>query len=164
MERLPLQKSLILLPSLKFLEELLEGGFLGLCPWYSLDSNAIQYIQMARISIITIAYTLFLAYFYFLCKGGFIVVSAISRNNATNLTMIMGGVYLSYSAYFLSLDFKTIFTVMNIIMTCVYLALAVTYGRNCFANMKRVKAYLTEMGRDENIMRESLEIKYTMLK
>lgn len=69
MERLPLQKSLIMLPVMKCIEELLEGSFLNLCPWYSIESNAIQYIQMARISIITIAYTLFLAYFYLLCKG-----------------------------------------------------------------------------------------------
>jgi len=52
--------------------------------------------------------------------------------------MIMGGVYLAYSAYFLSLDFKTIFVVMNVIMTVMYLLLGFTYGRNFWVNMNRV--------------------------
>jgi len=40
-ERFSLQKSLIILPSLKCAEVLLEGGFLQMCPWYSVTSNGI---------------------------------------------------------------------------------------------------------------------------
>jgi len=32
-------------------------------------NSAVQYVQMARISVITIAYTVFLSIFYLLCKG-----------------------------------------------------------------------------------------------
>ena len=68
-ERFSLQKSLIMLPTLKCLETLLEGGFLAYCPWYSLTSNGVQYMQMARISVITITYTVFLSFLYLMCKG-----------------------------------------------------------------------------------------------
>jgi len=49
--------------------------------------------------------------------------------------MIMGGVYLMYSAYFLSLDFPTIYAIMNICLLILYLVMAITYVRNCWENM-----------------------------
>jgi uncharacterized membrane protein SirB2 len=49
--------------------------------------------------------------------------------------MIMGGVYLAYSAYFLSLDFSTIYMIMNIVLLIMYVVLGVTYIRNCWENM-----------------------------
>ena len=72
--RLSLQKSVIVFPALKALEVVLEGAYLGFCPWLTLNSNSYQYIQMARISVVTICYTVFLAFFYLLCKGWQIVV------------------------------------------------------------------------------------------
>ena len=80
--------------------------------------------------------------------------------------MIMGGVYLTYSAYFLSLDFKTIFLIMNILILLVYLALAFTYYRNCRLNMDSIKTHLDEMaGEQEGVgLQASLLIKYNMLK
>ena len=39
----------------------------------------------------------------------------MSRNQATSLTMVMGGVYLTYSAYFLSTDFGGVSSFMKVI-------------------------------------------------
>jgi len=79
--------------------------------------------------------------------------------------MIMGGVYLTYSAYFLSLDFSTIYTIMNVIMVLLYSGIGITYAKNCRDNIKRVQANLLIMrDNDENIMRDSLLIKKTMLR
>ncbi len=52
--------------------------------------------------------------------------------------MIMGGVYLAYSAYFLSLDFSVVYTIMNIIMVLLYTGLGITYFRSCLANIKKI--------------------------
>lgn len=133
--RHPMQKLCMILPVIKALEVGLEGGYLSMCPWYSVGSSGIQYVQMARISVVTIAYTIFLSFFYLLCKGWQTTCVQLNRQQATNLTMIMGGVYLTYSAFFLSVDFDTIYTVMNIILLLLYLALGFTYGRNCKINM-----------------------------
>jgi len=84
---------------MKALETLLEGGFLAFCPWYSVTSNTIQYVQMARISVITIAYTAIVSFLYLVCKGWQTTISQLNRTQATNLTMIMGGIYLTYSAF-----------------------------------------------------------------
>ena len=44
-ERFSLQKSLIMLPSLKALEVFLDGCFLSMCPWYGQpNETAIQYV------------------------------------------------------------------------------------------------------------------------
>jgi hypothetical protein len=69
-ERFSMQKSMIMLPALKTLEVFLDGCFLSMCPWYGQpNETSIQYVQMARISVITICYTAFLAFFYILSKG-----------------------------------------------------------------------------------------------
>lgn len=49
--------------------------------------------------------------------------------------MIMGGVYLTYSAYFLSVDFATIFMIMNFFMVLVYGALGYVYFKNAKENI-----------------------------
>lgn len=79
--------------------------------------------------------------------------------------MIMGGVYLTYSAYFLSVDFKTIYMIMNFVMVIVYGSLGYVYFSNARDNIRLCNSYLTEMQiGEENIMRESLNIKRGMLK
>ena len=78
--RLSLQKSLLLLPALKALEVFLQGIWLSYCPWVGMDNSAYQYIQMARISIITICYTCFIAVFYLLSKGWQLTVQQLNRN------------------------------------------------------------------------------------
>jgi len=140
-----MQKMLMTIPLIKALEVVLEALYLSMCPWYSITSSGIQYIQMARISVDTIAYTIFLSFFYLLCKGWQTTQVQLNRQQATSLTMIMGGTYLIYSAYFLSVDFETILIVMNVLLLLVYLALAFTYGYNCRANMGTIKSYLDEI-------------------
>lgn len=164
-ERFALQKSMIMLPSLKCLEVFLDACFLSMCPWYGQpNESAIQYIQMARISVITICYTAFLAFFYVLAKGWGTTSVQLNRNQATNLTMIMGGVYLAYSAYFLSLDFAAVYMTMNIIMVLLYGLLGLSYYRSCMANIKKIDQNLAFMAQnDENIMKDSLLIKRSML-
>jgi hypothetical protein len=163
-ERFSLQKSLIMLPVLKCAEVFLEGGYLSFCPFYSLTSNGVQYTQMARISVITITYTVFLSFLYLICKGWQTTISQLTRNQATNLTMIMGGVYLTYSAYFLSEDFIYIYYTMNALMVGVYGGLAYTFGINCYENIKTCNSYINEMVDGEpNIMSESLVLKRRML-
>ena len=97
---------------------------------------------MAKISIITICYTVFVAIFYLLSKGWQLTVQQLNRNQATNLTMIMGAVYLLYSAYFLSVDFASIYTIMSIIIAILYLGLAYAFTLNNYKNRKRISTHM----------------------
>lgn len=69
---------------------------------------------MSRISIVTIGYTVILALLFLISKGWNTITFQLNRNQATGLTMIMGSVYLAYSAYFLSSDFEGIRQVMRV--------------------------------------------------
>ena len=97
---------------------------------------------MARISIITICYTVFIAVFYLLSKGWQLCVQQLNRNQATNLTMIMGAVYLLYSAYFLSVDFASIYEIMSVIIALLYLGLAYSFTTNNIKNTKRIWTHM----------------------
>jgi len=96
----------------------------------------------------------------------------LSRQQATNLTMIMGGVYLAYSAYFLSIDFDTIYMIMNICLLLLYLILGITYLRNCWENMATCQKFIDEQvlnneeddGNEMGVIMVSLSIKMTMLR
>lgn len=75
-----------------------------------------KYLDMARISIVTITYTVFLALMYLISKGWNLILFQLTRNQATYLTMIMGAVYLAYSAFFLSNDFVGVRKFMIVII------------------------------------------------
>lgn len=130
-----LQKILFLIPCSKFLECLINGLFYNACPWLGAQNPSEKYLEMARISIITIVYTVLLALLYIMSKGWQTLIFYMSRNQATNLTMIMGAVYLTYSAYFLSSDFSSISTFMRIMMTLLFLGIG-------FVNIKSIKECL----------------------
>lgn len=77
--------------------------------------------------------------------------------------MIMGAVYLAYSAYFLSTDFTTISKIMDVILCVVYVLLALTYGFNCKACLNTLNEYLRDSN-EQNMMNASLKIKRSILR
>lgn len=120
---------------------------------------------MARISIITICYTVFIAIFYLLAKGWQLCVQQLNRNQATNLTMIMGAVYLLYSAYFLSIDFPSIYRIMSVVISILYLGLAYTFTTNNIKNRKRLTTHIMMLNpNQENVMHDSLVLKASMIR
>ena len=48
--------------------------------------------------------------------------------------MIMGAVYLLYSAYFLSVDFVSIYKIMSVVIAILYLGLAYSFTINNIKN------------------------------
>ena len=157
-----LQKILFLIPCSKCLECLINGLFYNACPWLGAQNPSEKYLEMARISIITIVYTIMLALLYILSKGWQTLIFYMNRNQATNLTMIMGAVYLTYSAYFLSSDFSSISVFMRVMMTLLFLGIG-------FVNIKSIKeciivvnAFRRQANVDDpnnNIMGPALELK-----
>ena len=109
-----MQRILFLVPCCKFLECFINGLFYSDCPWLGAQDPGEKYLEMARISIITVVYTMMLALFYIMARGWQTLIFQMTRNQATSLTMIMGGVYLCYSAYFLSSDFSGVSGFMKV--------------------------------------------------
>ena len=74
--------------------------------------------------------------------------------------MIMGAVYLLYSAYFLSVDFASIYRIMSIIISVMYACLAYSFTVSNVKNVKKIKAHMMMLDpNQENIMRESFVLK-----
>jgi hypothetical protein len=63
------QKTLTLFPVCKVFESLITGFYIDDCPWTSQTNSSDKYIEMARISIVTISYTIFLAILFLMSKG-----------------------------------------------------------------------------------------------
>ena len=60
-----------------------------------------------------------------LCKGWNTTCQVMDRNQATNLTLVMGVIYLIYSAYFLSSDFSSMQYFVNAVLAFIYLTLGI---------------------------------------
>jgi len=56
--------------------------------------------------------------------------------------MIMGAVYLLYSAYFLAMDFVSIYNVMSETIAILYLGLAYSFTVANWRNRKKIGAHM----------------------
>ena len=56
--------------------------------------------------------------------------------------MIMGAVYLLYSAYFLSVDFVSIYKIMSVTIAALYLGLSYSFTVNNVKNSKKIAAHM----------------------
>jgi hypothetical protein len=122
---------LLLIPSVKLAESLINALYLNQCPWLSSLSNPEdKYIEMSRISIVTLTYTILLALISVVSKGWQVVSFQLTRDQATSLTIMLASIYLSYSAYFLSQDFQNITMFMKIVMGILYIVLGYQNCKN----------------------------------
>ena len=79
--------------------------------------------------------------------------------------MIMGAVYLLYSAYFLSVDFASIYKVMSIIISILYVGMAYSFTLNNLRNQKKIAVHMQMLDNNqENVMRPSFLMKSQMIK
>jgi hypothetical protein len=75
--------------------------------------------------------------------------------------MIMGAVYLTYSAYFLSSDFSSISTFMRVMMTILFLGIGFSNLKSIKECLVVVKAFRQQAEREDpnNVMTASLMLK-----
>lgn len=75
-----LQRTLTIIPLCKILETLITGLYLNACPWIAIQEPSEKYLDMARISIITITYTILLAILFLMSKGWNTIAFQLTRN------------------------------------------------------------------------------------
>lgn len=119
------QKILCFLPLCKSSELRLYGALYSACPWVSDDIATEAYLKMGKVTIVTFTYTFFHAFIYLLCKGWHLTIHTVDRNEATNVTMVMGMIYLMYSAYFLTSDIDGMMEFVNVVLAIVYFILGI---------------------------------------
>lgn len=139
----PVQKILTLLPCLKLIESILVSADYGKCPWDSADIAEDAYIKMGKVTLITFTYTFLHALLYILCKGWNTTNQAVDRSQATNLTLVMGLMYLMYSAYFLSSEISGMKTVIGSVLSLLYFVLGLSNFRSLYGEIMLMRQLLS---------------------
>ena len=114
------------------MEVLLDLMQFETCPWDSADVAQDAYLRMGQVTSVTFTYTFIHALYFMLCKGWNTIYLLIDRNQATNLTLVMGVIYLVYSAYFLSSDFDGMKVFINFVLASLYLFLGITNFKSVY--------------------------------
>jgi hypothetical protein len=126
----------------KAIELMLYAAVFNACPWVNTDIATEAYLRMGKVTVVTFTYTFFHAFIYLLCKGWHLTIHAIDRNQATNVTMVMGMIYLIYSAYFLTIDIEGMMEFVNIVLALVYFVLGLVNLQSLAIQIKITKRYL----------------------
>lgn len=96
---------------------------------------------MGKVTSVTFTFTFINALYFLLCRGHATTVHSVNRDQATNLTMVMGIMYLLYSAYFLSSDFQNMAKVVNLLIAFVYLILGILNIGSLTKEIRKIKRY-----------------------
>ena len=78
---------------------------------------------MALITISTIYQTLFISILLLLSKGWTIARSTLARQDLSTITLIMGAIYLVYSAFYVSINIEGMKLFISVILNALYLIL-----------------------------------------
>ena len=99
---------------------------------------------MGKVTSVTFSYTFIHALLYMLAKGWTTTSQVMDRNQATNLTVIMGAIYLLYSAYFLTSESLSIAKVVNMIIAFTYLFLGELNFKSLRDQINFTKLYIAD--------------------
>ena len=89
-----------------------------------------KYIMMALVTVSTIYHSVFQALMILISEGWTIIRGHLSRSQATYITLLMGSVYLAYSAYYISSSSSNVRNTISMIINMLYVLLFVIVIRN----------------------------------
>lgn len=85
---------------------------------------------MALVTISTIYQTVFIALILLISKGWTVARNNLSRNDLSSITLLMGAVYLTYSAYYVSINIQGMKFFIGFILNLLYLILLIVVVKN----------------------------------
>jgi hypothetical protein len=134
-------------PTLKLLQVFIYGIYVGECPWV----NQIQarYMMMALVTISTIYQTVFVALILLISKGWNVARTSLSRNDLSSITLLMGAVYLTYSAYYVSINIQGMKLFIGFILNILYLGLFVVVIKNTLETRQALQTEFTILRNNE---------------
>lgn len=140
------QKMLTLVPLLFGCQTFLRGYRYTQCPFTHLSAREQAFVRLWLITVVTIAFTFIHSLFYLLSRGWKMTRQHATRGQTTNLTMIMGIVYLFYSAYFLSTELLGggMTEIINFMLALLYMAFGVSNVKNINLQIGLVKHFIAE--------------------
>lgn len=95
---------------------------------------------MALVTITTIFQTIHISIVVLLSKGWLYVRSVLTKNDLSGLTMLMGTVYISYSAMFVSANIANMQLFTKVWMNIVYVVILMYVLCQCIDTKSQVHA------------------------
>lgn len=158
-----LQKALLVIPAFKLMRVLIYGMYIGECPWK--DQLTARYLMMALVTVSTIYQTVFVALLLLISKGWVLMRGNLSRSQATSTTMLMGAVYLTYSAYYVSVSANGVKNFIGMILNVLYICIFVIVLRNSVMALRILKLHYTIISQNEVAsLQESVMLKIGMMR
>jgi hypothetical protein len=118
---------------------LIYGIYVGECPW--INQIQARYMMMALVTISTIYQTVFIALILLISKGWNISRNSLSRNDLSSITLLMGAVYLTYSAYYVSINIAGMKLFIGFILNLLYLILFIVVVKNTMETRANLRLY-----------------------
>lgn len=94
---------------------------------------------MSIVTLSTIYHTLFISVLLLLCKGWSYARSNLARDDLSTITLVMGAVYLIYSAYYVAVNIEGIQFMMTLLLNSLYLMLMVIVMKNAVETRRLLK-------------------------
>ena len=107
-----LQRSLTLLPLLKLIHVYAYGSYVRDSPWS--DQFQTRYLMMIIVTIATVYQAFLVTFLLLLSKGWKIARQTLKRSDLSNFMILMGVVYLCYSAYYVTLSIPFMLFFLNV--------------------------------------------------
>jgi len=105
--------------------------------------------MMALVTISTIYQTVFMAIMLLISKGWNIARNSLSRNDLSSITLLMGAVYLTYSAYYVSINIQGMKLFIGFLLNLLYLALFVVVVKNTMETRQIIRNEFEFINREE---------------
>jgi hypothetical protein len=119
-----------LLPFLKMIRLALYSQYMAGCPW-QYNQTKMRNVVMLMVTISTVHQTVFVIFLAYLSKGWMLTTEGqnafgfvdLDSNESAVLSTIVGGIYVSYSSLYLTLDSKWGQIIINLILNSLYCGL-----------------------------------------
>lgn len=119
---------------------------------------------MALVTISTIYQTVFIALILLISKGWTVSRNNLSRNDLSSITLLMGAVYLTYSAYYVSINIPGMKIFIGFILNLLYLILLIVVVKNILETRQCLRQMLTIVrNSDVRQMMEAVSLKIKII-
>jgi hypothetical protein len=136
--------------------------YVGDCPWE--DQLTGRYLLMALVTVSTIYQTVFVAILLLISKGWILIRGSLTRQQATSITMMMGAVYLTYSAYYVSVNVNGIKSLISMIINILYIVLFIVVIKNSLKVLAVLKLHYSIIQNNDVLsLQDSIRLKISII-
>lgn len=121
--------------------------------------------MMGLVTITTVYQTIFVALLLLISKGWILLRQGLTREQASNVTLLIGTVYLVYSAYYVSMNVQGVKNFLGFAINVLYVVLFVIVFKNCLQVLKILKLhYSIIQSNDVFSLEETIVLKISIIR